>query len=127
MAKISHRAAKILAQRIFEKISAQQKEEALVYPKAIQKMIDEKEKIDLEIDKLRKITNHFHNKIVDKGYLYSYDGIKKIHLWKKRNSLTNNLYGLSLKIEEDIILMSEIDKVSMETLEKLLIAKYIKD
>lgn len=127
MAKISHRAAKILAKRIFEKISAQQKEEALVYPKAIQKMIDEKEKIDLEIDKLRKITNHFHNKIVDKGYLYSYDGIKKIHLWKKRNSLTNNLYGLSLKIEEDIILMSEIDKVSMETLEKLLIAKYIKD
>lgn len=127
MAKITHRAAKILAKRIFEKISAQQKEEALVYPKAIQKMIDEKEKIDLEIDKLRKITNHFHNKIVDKGYLYSYDGIKKIHLWKKRNSLTNNLYGLSLKIEEDIILMSEIDKVSMETLEKLLIAKYIKD
>lgn len=127
MAKISHRAAKILAKRIIEKISAQQKEEALVYPKAIQKMIDEKEKIDLEIGKLRKITNHFHNKIVDKGYLYSYDGIKKIHLWKKRNSLTNNLYGLSLKIEEDIILMSEIDKVSMETLEKLLIAKYIKD
>lgn len=121
MAKITHRAAKILAQRIYDKVRSEKKDKPLT--EIQKKLIKEYNEVGNELDKLRNKQSTIFKSLQSKGLSYGYDTLSKKQSWTYKNQISFNLVK---EIEEDIILSSEFDKLTLEALEKSLVSKYLK-
>lgn len=87
------------------------------------KLIKEYNEVGNELDKLRNKQSTIFKSLQSKGLSYSYDSLFKKQSWTYKNQISFNLVK---EIEEDIILSSEFDKLTLEALEKSLVSKYLK-
>ncbi len=121
MGKITLRAAKILANRVYEKIKEKESKEES-FPNCVQKLSNLDKNIRDEISKLNVKLSKIQKSLNDKGYYLKYNYNTSKYTWcKKQKNLNNNLLT---KIEEDIILESEFNSASLEELENALVKKY---
>ncbi len=121
MAKITHRAARILAQRIYDKVHSEKKDKPLT--EIQKKLIKEYNGVVIEINKLITKKENLINSLHSKSLSYNYNTSLKSRSWTHTNKISFNLIK---EIEDDIILNSEFDKLTLEALEKSLVSKYLK-